>query len=43
MVFTNPQYPDDDDAEVWNRNHPKSGLSINSDVPKTHGTRISFE
>jgi len=27
--FTNPQYPDDDDAEAWNRSHPKSGLPIN--------------
>jgi hypothetical protein len=43
--FTNPQYPDenDDDLEIWNRSNVKSGFSINNDIPKTHGTRISFE
>ncbi len=43
--FNNPQYPDDDDdnVEIWNRPNKKSGLSVNSDLPKTHGTRITFE
>jgi hypothetical protein len=42
--FVNPKYPDDmDEDEVWNRSNTKAGYSINNDLPKTHGTRISFE
>ena len=42
--FENPEYPDDnDDVEVWNRSNVKSGFSLNNDIPKTHGARISFE
>lgn len=43
--FENPQYPDDndDDVEIWNRSNQKSNLSGKNDIPKTHGTRISFE
>jgi hypothetical protein len=42
--FDNPQYPDDgDDFEIWSKSNTKSGFPINSGVPKTHGTRISFE
>ena len=41
--FTNPQYPDDSDLEIWNRTNAKHDYSLNNDIPKTHGTRISFE
>jgi hypothetical protein len=42
--FTNPEYADDsDDVEIWNRSNTKSNFSLNNDVPKTHGARISFE
>ncbi len=41
--LNNPQYQDDDDVEIWNRSNIKSGYSLNNDIPKTHGTRISFE
>jgi hypothetical protein len=42
--FNNPQYPDDSDVEIWNRLNSKSTGSLNNDkIPKTHGTRISFE
>jgi len=42
--FTNPQYLDEnDDVEIWNRSNVKSGFTINNDLPKTHGTRITFE
>jgi len=39
--FTNPD--DSDDVEIWNRSNVKSNISLNDDIPKTHGTRISFE
>lgn len=42
--FQNPEYPDDaDDVEIWSRPGGKAGLSSNDIIPKTHGTRISFE
>ncbi|CAF0768007.1 unnamed protein product [Rotaria sordida] len=42
--FSDPIYPDEhDEVEVWNRLNLKSNYSINNDIPKTHGTRISFE
>ncbi|CAF0982921.1 unnamed protein product [Adineta steineri] len=43
--FENPQDPDDtDDVAIWNRPNTKSNdYSINNNMPKTHGTRISFE
>lgn len=42
--FQNSEYADEgDDVEVWNRSHSKSGFSINNNIPKTHGARISFE
>ncbi|CAF3422780.1 unnamed protein product [Rotaria sp. Silwood1] len=42
--FDDPKYPDEhDEVEVWNRLNLKSNFSINNDIPKTHGTRISFE
>ncbi len=42
--FENPQYPDEsDEVEIWNRSNTKSNVSVNNDIPKSHGTRISFE
>jgi hypothetical protein len=42
--FVNPQYPDEaGEEEIWSRSNSKPGYSINSDLPKTHGTRINFE
>ncbi|CAF3210653.1 unnamed protein product [Rotaria socialis] len=43
--FTNPQYPDDndnDEVEIWSRSNVKSGFTNKNDIPKTHGSRISF-
>jgi len=41
--LNNTQYLDDDEVEIWNRSSKKSDFSVNNDIPKSHGTRITFE
>ena len=44
MDFTNPKYSDEsDDVEVWNRSTIGANCLASNSLPKTHGSRISFE